>query len=209
MKKPIPGRSSSPLPVNLRKFSQIFHLAANFREYLHAQDTRRHSAPLLTARFHTHNGCSAAHPSLLAASHLLRQNQNHLQRASFAETRVAIQKNPAAAQVTRAAAGFNRTLLRLDRDRQSKTQALLRPALMFGFWHGGGRVPHSGWERSTQLENLKAMGPNRDVKSRNSIASPNSKKLVRNLDQFGNYRRKQKLLLPSARGAERNPVVWG
>src|SRR5207245_1398755 len=104
MKKPIPGRSPSPLPVNLRKFSQIFHLAANFREYLHAQDTRRHSAPLLAARFHTHNGCSAAHPSLLTASHLLRQNQNHLQRASFAEMRVTVQENPTTAQVARAAA---------------------------------------------------------------------------------------------------------
>src|SRR5205807_6363570 len=108
MKKPIPGRSSSPLPVNLRKFSQIFHLAANFREYLHAQDTRRHSAPLLAARFHTHNGCSAAHPSLLAASHLLRQNQNHLQRAPFAEMAVAEQENPTPAQVARAAAGLDR-----------------------------------------------------------------------------------------------------
>src|SRR6266480_2356033 len=177
MKKPIPGRSSSPLPVNLRKFSQIFHLAANFREYLHAQDTRRHSAPLLTARFHTHNGCSAAHPSLLAASHLLRQNQNHLQRASFAETRVAIQKNPAAAQVTRAAAGFNRTLLRLDRDRQSKTQALLRPAFRLRFCHGGGRVPQFWMGAFYTARKPEGDGPNRDVKSRNSIASPNSKKL--------------------------------
>src|SRR5438132_11499809 len=158
MKKPIPGRSPSPLPVNLRKFSQIFHLAANFRESLHAQATRRHAAPLLAARFHTHNGCSATHPSLLTASHLLRQNQNHLQRASFAEMRVAVQENPTTAQVARAAAGFNRTLLRLDRDWQGKTQALLRPAFRLRFCHGGGRVPHSGWERSTQLENLKAMG---------------------------------------------------
>src|SRR5207244_12891976 len=97
-------------------------------------------------------------PSLHAASALLPHNQYQLQRASFADTRVAIHKNPAAAQVTRAAAGFNRTLLRLDRDRQSKTQALLRPAFRLRFCHGGGRVPHSGWERSTQLENLKAMG---------------------------------------------------